>query len=117
MSIPELVTSPLGLVAFALVVVAGLFAKLRRGESDWLRPLFSALVLIVVLGGIAIAYLKPDSGSEDHARTERNLPTNPSGTTPLNPPATTVEIERNLGQVIGTVNGNASFGSPPEQRQ
>jgi hypothetical protein len=73
----KVVTQPLGLAGFALFLVFGYLARAKRNdERRWLSPTAVALALVVLAGGLLIAY----------KQVPKPLP-QPVQTTPLPPPA------------------------------
>ncbi len=56
----EVVTHPLGLVGFALFLVFLLLAvRSRRSQGKLLNRIFATLSVVVVIGGLVIAYYSP----------------------------------------------------------
>lgn len=55
----SVVTQPLGLAGFALFLIFGLLARLkRRDERRWLAPLAAGMAVLALAGGMILAYLK-----------------------------------------------------------
>ncbi len=55
----KVVTEPLGLAGFALFLVFGVLARIKRDdERRWLGPLAMAMAVVALTGGLALAYLK-----------------------------------------------------------
>jgi hypothetical protein len=55
----KVVTDPLGLAGFALFLVFGLLAQLkRREERQWVARLAAGMAIVTLAGGMVLAYLK-----------------------------------------------------------
>jgi hypothetical protein len=55
----KVVTEPLGLAGFALFLVFGVLARVKRDdERKWLGPLAMAMAVLALTGGLTLAYLK-----------------------------------------------------------
>ena len=55
----KVVTEPLGLAGFALFLVFGYLAKVKRNdERRWLSPVAFAIAAVALVGGLGIAYVK-----------------------------------------------------------
>jgi hypothetical protein len=60
----KILTHPLGLTGFALFLVFGLFAKLkRRDEQRWLFMCAVVMAFIALVGGLSLAYVQMRSAS------------------------------------------------------
>jgi hypothetical protein len=56
MSVPKIVTHPLGLAGYALALVFGLIAKFGPSEDwPWLPPVAVGLALLCIIGGLILA--------------------------------------------------------------
>ncbi|KAA6458179.1 hypothetical protein DYQ86_19855 [Acidobacteria bacterium AB60] len=54
----KVVVQPLGLAGFALFLVFGLVARLKRGASRrWLSPVAIAMACLALVGGLALAWV------------------------------------------------------------
>jgi hypothetical protein len=66
----KVVTEPLGLAGFALFLVFGALSRLKaRQERRWLAPVASAMAVLALAGGLAIAYVKTGSTTQPPAKT------------------------------------------------
>lgn len=55
----KVVTDPLGLAGFALFLVFGLLAQLkRREERQWVARLAAVMAVVTLAGGMVLAYFK-----------------------------------------------------------
>ena len=55
----KVVTEPLGLAGFALFLVFGVLARVKKqDERRWLGPLASGMAVLALLGGLTLAYVK-----------------------------------------------------------
>src|ERR1035438_3523178 len=55
----KVVTDPLGLTGFALFLVFGYLAKVKRNdERRWLSPVAFAIATVALIGGLVVAYVK-----------------------------------------------------------
>ena len=55
----KVVTSPLGLAGFALFLVFGYLAKVKKSdERRWLAPIAAFAALSALVGGLALAYFQ-----------------------------------------------------------
>ncbi len=55
----KVITHPLGLAGFALFLIFGLLAKVkRRDERRWLPPIAIVMALIALVGGLGLAYMQ-----------------------------------------------------------
>ncbi len=55
----KVVTEPLGLAGFALFLVFGLLARVKRAdERRWLSPVAAAMAFVVLLGGLGLALVQ-----------------------------------------------------------
>jgi len=72
----RVVTNPLGLVGFALFLVFGYLAKVRRNdERRWLSPAAVALAVLALVGGLLIAYKQlPQPSPQPAQTTQPQLP-------------------------------------------
>jgi len=71
----KVVTNPLGLVGFALFLVFGYLAKVKKSdERRWISPVAICLAAAALIGGIAIAYLQIPKAGQAPARTGQPLP-------------------------------------------
>jgi|SRR5664279_5200056 len=55
----KVVMHPLGLVGFALFLVFGYLAKIKRSdERRWLSPVAFAIAAVALIGGLVLAYVQ-----------------------------------------------------------
>jgi hypothetical protein len=55
----KVVTNPLGLAGFALFLVFGYLAKIKRNdERRWLSPVAFAIAAVALVGGLVLAYVQ-----------------------------------------------------------
>jgi hypothetical protein len=55
----KVVTEPLGLAGFALFLVFGVLSRLKaKEERRWFGPVASAMAVLALTGGLALAYVK-----------------------------------------------------------
>jgi hypothetical protein len=55
----KVVTEPLGLGGFALFLVFGVLARVKRdGERRWLAPMAMGMAVLALAGGLMLAYMK-----------------------------------------------------------
>jgi hypothetical protein len=55
----KVLTSPLGLVGYALSLAFGFLAKVKRSkEGLWLTPVVTCLAITALFGGLLIAYIQ-----------------------------------------------------------
>ena len=55
----KVVTEPLGLAGFALFLVFGVLARVKKqDERRWLGPLASGMAVLALVGGLTLAYVK-----------------------------------------------------------
>ena len=95
----KVVTDPLGLAGFALFLVFGLFAKLkRRDERRWLTPLAVLMAVSALVGGIFLSYRKS-------SQTQVSAPTQATAPGPKQQQSQSEVIQHTTGQGSPAVQG------------
>jgi hypothetical protein len=68
----KVVTEPLGLAGFALFLVFGYLAKLKKNdERRWLSPVALAIAAVALIGGLALAYVQTPKPSPTSTQTSK----------------------------------------------
>jgi hypothetical protein len=66
----KVVTEPLGLAGFALFLVFGVLARVKKqDERRWLGPLASGMAVLALLGGLMLAYVKASQSPSPNVTT------------------------------------------------
>jgi uncharacterized membrane protein len=92
----KVVTDPLGLAGFALFLVFGFLAKLKRRDlRRWLAPLAMIMAVIALVGGLSLAYVQVRRSAQP-VPVQTKSPAAPSQPT---------SIQVTTGQGSPTVNG------------
>jgi hypothetical protein len=90
----KVVTNPLGLAGFALFLVFGVLAKLKRNdERRWLSPAAVSISAIALIGGLLLAY----------AQTPRSQPARPAAAQSCND--TDIKTSGQGSPVVNCANG------------
>jgi hypothetical protein len=69
----KVVTNPLGLAGFALFLVFGILAKVKRNdERRWLSPAAVGIAAIALIGGLLLAYAQTPRPQLNHPAANAN---------------------------------------------
>ena len=107
----KVVTEPLGLAGFALFLVFGVLARVKKqDERRWLGPLASGMAVLALVGGLTLAYVKasqsptPQAASTPTAKAPAPMQTNQveQTTTGKGSPAVQGDVNITVDQSSGT---------------
>lgn len=119
----KVVTDPLGLAGFALFLVFGLLAQLkRREERQWVARLAAGMAIVTLAGGMVLAYFKtarpavsPPQSSSAPVRPQQQM--NQVQQTTTGPGSPAVQgVQGDVTITIDQSSGKTGTKTPPQNK-
>jgi hypothetical protein len=114
MGVPDIVTHPLGLVAFSLAILSGFATRAAFRKASWFPVAAVGLATFVIVAGIGLAFVNQDG--RQSADKVRGLSSESVKSRPPETTATPSTIEQTVNGDCGVAVAGSSIGGSISSR-